>query len=955
MKITDNNITEYVKIENGQQQNTVQSQIKEQENPSFGAELPSVHTIGQSLINTNAPVSYTKLGEITIPGLKDKASVYKLANGQKVIIAPKKGPAMIKTTYNVGSMNETEDIRGMSHYIEHNLFNGSKDLAPREYDKQAYDLGARTNASTSYSTTNYFLHLQLLNDDSLEKAIKLNALQTQFPTFPIEQLEKEKEPVKSEIDMYKDMPDDVSMSIALKNLFNINTQSTNSILGTKDNINSFTREKVLDYFNTWYTPDNAVTVITGDVDTEETIKLVSKYFNKQNNYSNINKRHYEPISYTNKAVREDIILPNANNADIVMSFAVPENTSFADTVKLDVLLGVLSSSSSELSKTLDKDGLYLTFFQEKIQNKPKGAQAVIGSVSCSESQVEPTIKTIYEKLSELYNNPPSQKMLDDVKKRYINSINSTSEISESLNGQLTSMALENNFDYFNDVTNIVNSITPEDISQIAKKFLDLNKVSMCISHEKNANIETINNNYQNAFTNQNASIGKVSFTGSAKPKQNILDVENSVVQYRLPNNIETMTVEGTPGAKSSFSMNYSTDELNQIPQPALNILTNMLNRGSLYKNNDTYNELKNSLDIGINICANSNGLNILSDFTEENMSQALSMILETLNNPNFTESEFQRAKDIERDLIKSENVSAYDKLDKELYPQLRKYDLKEERLQQLEALTLNDIRNLYAQILATSKAYSTLTSAFSENSALKDTYNNMLSTLQPVQPFSLEKSPDYYIYQQNTQPKTLVTEDERAQAEIIQAYNYKYSENIDDIAKIKILNVILGGSMSSRLFSDLREDKKLAYSVQSGTNTVKDTGNISLYIKTTTESPDPKEGSPENINKALEGFNRNIELLKTQNVSDKELENAKTTLKTAMLNCMETNADKTDMFCNNKESPYGINFLSSLYEAIDKLTPDDIRNAANYVFANPPVTSIVASKKTLETLNLKQN
>ena len=113
--------------------------------------LPSVYPTGLSQVNSNLPMAYTKIGEISVPGLKEKASIFKLANGQKVVIQPKDGPTYIKTTYNVGSLNETENIRGMSHYIEHNLFNGSKDLAPKEYDKRVSELGGSTNASTGFS------------------------------------------------------------------------------------------------------------------------------------------------------------------------------------------------------------------------------------------------------------------------------------------------------------------------------------------------------------------------------------------------------------------------------------------------------------------------------------------------------------------------------------------------------------------------------------------------------------------------------------------------------------------------------------------------------------------------------------------------------------------------------------------------------------------------------------
>ena len=71
-------------------------------------------------------------------------------------------------------------------------------------------MGGYTNASTSFNTTNYYMNLQLLDDSFLEEGIKLNAAQTQYPTFPPEQLEKEKEAVKSEIDMYKDNIEDVA-------------------------------------------------------------------------------------------------------------------------------------------------------------------------------------------------------------------------------------------------------------------------------------------------------------------------------------------------------------------------------------------------------------------------------------------------------------------------------------------------------------------------------------------------------------------------------------------------------------------------------------------------------------------------------------------------------------------------------------------------------------------------
>ena len=912
--------------------------------------LPSTYTTGLSQVNSNLPVAYKKIGEVSVPGLKEKATIFKLANGQKVIIQPKDGPTFIKTTYNVGSLNETEDIRGMSHYIEHNLFNGSKDLAPKEYDKKVSELGGSTNASTSFAQTDYYLSLQLLDENSLEEGIKLNALQTQFPTFPSDQLEKEKEPVKSEIDMYKDIPDDIATSIMLKNLFGIQTNSTNFILGTKDNINSFTKDTVLDYFNTWYTPDNAVTVITGDVNTEETIQLVSKYFNKQNDLSKIHQRKYESIKYNDKPIRQDIVQPNATSPSINMGFAISEGTPKTDLYKIDALIDILCSSDSRLSKVLDKYGIQPNIYIENMQNKPNGAKALILSVKPTENQIEEVLKILYEELTNIANNPPTLNELNNYKKRAFNALNNISESSCNLNYTLTNMAVNNEYNYFNDKSRTIQNITPQDISDTAKKFLDLNKVSICISHEKSANNESIKNNY-NLISNNAKTI---SFGASKKPKETITEQINKINKFKLWNNIETMMIPSTSGTYSSLILDLNTDELNEVSSPAFMIINELLDRGSCFRNNDTYKAFLNSKDIGLSFHIGTDGLSVSSIFQDENTNDILPLIKEILTYPNFTQTEFDRAKQIVRDSIISESVSPYDKLQQELFPAIKKYASKEERLKQLEALTLTDIQNVYSKLISTSQASATITAPFEQKPYLKDIFNNELSIGLPVfKPFTKQKGDSYKIYSPNTEAKILTAVEDNSQADICQAYKFKKTKNINDIAKIELLNIILGGGMSSRLFTDLRENKKLAYSVGSATLNEKDTDSIILHIGTTTDSPNPNEGSPENLTKALNGFQENINKLKTENVSAKELEDAKTKYKTQILNSFETSTDKTSSFSASKYSPYDINYWSKIFDAIDNVTIDDIRSAANFVFANPPITSIVASQNTLDSLGLK--
>ena len=85
------------------------------------------------------------------------------------------------------------------HYIEHNLFNGSRGLEQGDFFKQVDKMGASTNASTGFAETNYYISSNLINKDDLENKIKIHASMLETPLFAIDKLEKEKGIVNSEI------------------------------------------------------------------------------------------------------------------------------------------------------------------------------------------------------------------------------------------------------------------------------------------------------------------------------------------------------------------------------------------------------------------------------------------------------------------------------------------------------------------------------------------------------------------------------------------------------------------------------------------------------------------------------------------------------------------------------------------------------------------------------------
>ena len=233
----------------------------------------------KSQLGVKTPISYTFIRDIEMP-YSEPAKLYKLANGQKVAILHKKGPAVVKSYYNVGALNEPEGEKGISHFIEHMKFNGSENLNSGEFFNTVNKIGASTNAGTGLSMTDYFVAGQMLGDNDLETTVRIHADMLQAPSHTPEMVEKEKGPVLSEISMCMDHPENLAMNNCIKNLFGIKTGVKDLVAGSANTVGNLSSEKVKAYDETWYTPDNCITVITGNVDPQKTIELVAKYLPK---------------------------------------------------------------------------------------------------------------------------------------------------------------------------------------------------------------------------------------------------------------------------------------------------------------------------------------------------------------------------------------------------------------------------------------------------------------------------------------------------------------------------------------------------------------------------------------------------------------------------------------------------------------------------------------------------
>lgn len=200
-----------------------------------------------------------------------------LGNGLTVLVAEKHAAPTFcyMTWFKVGSRNERPGITGISHLFEHMMFNGSGKFGPKVFDRLIESNGGYSNGSTWYDFTNY--HEEVASE-GLETVLDLESDRMRSLLLTPENLEQERSIVKEERRLRTDNSTEGTMfELLMANAF-LASPYRWPVVGWEPDLNNISLPDCLDYFRTYYAPNNALVVIVGDVETGRTIELMEKYF-----------------------------------------------------------------------------------------------------------------------------------------------------------------------------------------------------------------------------------------------------------------------------------------------------------------------------------------------------------------------------------------------------------------------------------------------------------------------------------------------------------------------------------------------------------------------------------------------------------------------------------------------------------------------------------------------------
>jgi len=191
-------------------------------------------------------------------------------------------PAFNSTAFGVwvktGAVNETREIAGISHFIEHMMFKGTKNKTAKEIAESVDEIGGQINAFTGKEATCYYIRTLAEN---LEKSMDIILDMITKSLFDREEMEREKNVIYEEMKMIKDAPDEDALDTIGEIIFK-DSPLGNSVIGTRSSLKKITRQKLLRYLKEQYTRDSIVVSVAGKFDEKIVREKIDEYLSDLN-------------------------------------------------------------------------------------------------------------------------------------------------------------------------------------------------------------------------------------------------------------------------------------------------------------------------------------------------------------------------------------------------------------------------------------------------------------------------------------------------------------------------------------------------------------------------------------------------------------------------------------------------------------------------------------------------
>lgn len=407
--------------------------------------------------------TYISRSQILIFEVALMYNLFKLDNGLRIVLEniDYVNSVSVGLWVENGSRNEDKNNNGISHFIEHMFFKGTKNRTALQIAECIEDVGGQINAFTGKEATCFYIKAL---DSHLELALDVISDMLFNSKFLPEDIEKEKGVVIEEIKMSEDSPEDVLMDLHSSAIWG-NDPLSLPILGTAETVKSFDREQIVNYISSYYIPENSVISISGKFDAKAVEKLVDKYF------GNWNSSNKEVTNYSRPNISTSHLYRKKTIEQLHLSLGIPGIESGKDELySLLLLSNVFGGGASSIlfQKIREEKGLCYSIYSYISSFRNTGVVSIYTSLN--PQYAADALYMIKDEMDKFIKNGISDEKLlkakEQLKGSYILGLESTS--SRMFNNGKSALFL-NRINKPTDIIEKINNINKDKLNEVMQK------------------------------------------------------------------------------------------------------------------------------------------------------------------------------------------------------------------------------------------------------------------------------------------------------------------------------------------------------------------------------------------------------------------------------------------------------------------------------------------------------
>ena len=559
------------------------------------------------------------------------------SNGLKVLLKEDHSApvATFMVTYEVGSRNEAIGYTGSTHLLEHLMFKGSNKFNTDKGNSVfqiLQSLGARMNATTWLDRTNYY---ETLPSSELETAIEIEADRMRNAYIKEGDRESEMTVVRNEFERGQNNPSGVLDEHIWATAYHAHPYH-HSTIGWKADIENVSIERLKEFYDTFYWPNNATATVVGDFETSKALAIIKKHFGR------IRKSTKEiPVVYTTEPMQEGkrtVTLKRAGQQGIVGIAHKSPPATHEDAASFIVLSSILSSGkNSRFYKNITDKGLTTNIFIWDTLFKDPGLFTVYANLApgVEHKTVEDIIVAEYENIKK---EGVTEEEVSKAKAQLIASMKFRQDGSMAVAGSLNEAIASGDWTLYTRYEELVNSVTAKSIKLVVNKYFleDLSTVGYFIP-------EVSGDQPQGkpvASAKELVEMKKQYFS-----KENQGGLASQIVDSEPVEGIRLLTLKRGSGVvtiNGSFMGGdiYADENNSRVPD----LVSSMLDQGTTKQ---TKFEISNQLEKAGARLSVSNGksnVSFYAKFLSRDLEMVFGLLSEQLQHPAFNEEDLEKIK-----------------------------------------------------------------------------------------------------------------------------------------------------------------------------------------------------------------------------------------------------------------------------------------------------------------------